>query len=341
MYIYVYVYMYVYIYIYLYTMLVIVTERRAVGLEGRLRIGQGKARQGRCDAWPGVQDVHITVSLTDFVLGLPHPPNHRPSQNAGLWTEHHPVINASKERCSRLCGHSLDCFDVYPGRHGCYMVVGDRHHWEAEGELEAVSNGTGAVSVGSPNPTYTDRVMRGRLDGCAIAPKEAEQEEAEEAEEEDKEGMNGAASMPCSPPVEAEAGQLIFRKVRPDWRGNEATLSFALDVEIGGQRFETGFMPVLLRQGPPQATKALVMLLGMNASGTNVLSSQSSVDDEGNIVANVSEYDPMAFSSFKLLVMPLLPDPAPWPMLCHVVIGSGTNDESEREREREREAESK
>jgi len=32
---------------------------------------------------------------------------------------------------------------------------------------------------------------------------------------------------------------------------------------------------------------------------------------QGNVVVSISKYDPLAFEKLRLLVMPMLPDPAP------------------------------
>ncbi|CAE7359257.1 LRRC15 [Symbiodinium sp. CCMP2592] len=110
--------------------------------------------------------------------------------------------------------------------------------------------------------------------------------------------------------VGVEAGKLPFGLVHPDWAGPTATLSFSLDLEVGGQSFETDFLPITLHRGLPAPTDVLCLLIGEKDASTEVLKSEGSVDGEGNVVITIAEYDPTIFKRLRLLVMPLLPDPA-------------------------------
>jgi len=115
--------------------------------------------------------------------------------------------------------------------------------------------------------------------------------------------------------VEPEPGKslLPFGEVRPDWRAGKATLNFALELEMGGQRFDADFTTIAFHQGPPRPADAMALLLGDHAEaeeGIAVLRSESSVDAEGNILVKLFEYDPKSFRSLRLLVMPMVADPA-------------------------------
>ena len=112
--------------------------------------------------------------------------------------------------------------------------------------------------------------------------------------------------------MKTEGGQLNFGKIEPDWGNGAVTLSFNLDVRIGGLQFNSHVTPISLRQGPPRLTDVLAVLLGMKDKGTSVLSSHFTVDGQGRIVIKVPRYDPSSFESLRLVVMPILSDPASW-----------------------------
>ena len=238
-----------------------------------------------------MHDLRIEVGLTDFVLGIPRPPGHRDgcnSQDAKLWTAFHPLANATEDFCSRHCANSLHCFETYPGANGCFMVLGDRACWEA-----------GSLNTSQGVEDRADRRLRGRLGGCRLS--QAEEDEADVG-----------TAMQCGQAADAKLGRLAFGLIRPDWAGSVATLSFSLDLQIGEQRFEADFTPIALHRGPPRPSDALSLLLGENDSGTVVLGSKASVDSLGRVVVSISEYDPAAWKSLRLLVMPMVADPATW-----------------------------
>ncbi|CAE7378922.1 unnamed protein product, partial [Symbiodinium sp. CCMP2456] len=252
----------------------------------------------------GVQDLHIQVEVTDVVVGLPRLAGRDPdcsSQSAELWTTYHGEAEPSEELCSRVCANSLTCFTSYPGANGCFALVGKRSCWELPqtrdiGEVNASLQG--ADSSSGQLPTWrAERHLRGRLSG----------------------GRRKENETPVGQMVAVEAGKLAFGVVQPDWAGPAATLSFSLDLEVGGQSFETDFVPITLHRGLPAPNDVLCLLIGEKDAGSEVLKPEGKVDSQGNAVVTISEYDPTVFKSLRLLVMPLLPDPdlrANWSEWC-------------------------
>ncbi|CAE6963622.1 Lingo4 [Symbiodinium sp. CCMP2592] len=241
----------------------------------------------------GLQDFRFEVQLADFLLGLPRPRSHGPAALGQLWTTYNDRPNATEQSCSADCGHDLACLESYVGPGGCYAVLADRKGLES-GDLP--QNLSTSLKAAEQNLT-------GRLSGCRLE----EVRVAGEAEE----AKRGKTTQ-CSDEVEMKPGQLQlpFGRVQPDWAFRLATLSFALELETGGQKFEAEATPISFRQGTPPPSDAMAMLVGQNASGSFVLKTESSLDVQGNVVISVSKYDPLAFDTLRLLVMPMLPDPA-------------------------------
>ncbi|CAE7225085.1 vasn [Symbiodinium sp. CCMP2592] len=241
----------------------------------------------------GVQDFRFEVQLADFLLGLPRPRSRGPGALGQLWTTYRDRPNATVQSCSADCGHDLACLESYVGPGGCYAVLADRKGLEA-GDLP--QNLSTSLKAAEQNLT-------GRLSGCRLEEVRA----AGEAEE----AKRGKTTQ-CRDDVEMKPGQLhlFFGRVQPDWAFHLATLSFALQLETGGQKFEAEATPISFRQGTPPPSDAMAMLIGQNRSGSFVLKTESSLDVQGNVVISVSKYDPLAFDTLRLLVMPMLPDPA-------------------------------
>ncbi|CAE7039634.1 LRRC15 [Symbiodinium sp. CCMP2592] len=237
----------------------------------------------------GEDTLQVEVGLADFTVSLPRAPSAQkanPKSNAELWTSYEPHLGATEALCSKLCADSLHCFRSYPGAAGCYPVLGDRESWEGS-EL-------GESQTEQKPPGYEKR-LRGQLDGCRLDSGKPDE---------------GTASTTRCGQVKTEGGRLNFGEIQPDWGNGAATLSFNLDVRIGGLHFDSHVTPISLQQGPPRVTDVLAVLLGVKENGTSVLRSQGTVDDQGGIVINVSRYDPSSFQSLRLLVMPVVSDPA-------------------------------
>ncbi|CAE7694050.1 LINGO4 [Symbiodinium sp. CCMP2592] len=234
-------------------------------------------------------------SLPGSVFSIPEgqPRSHGPAAVGQLWTTYWDRPNATEESCSADCAHDLACLESYVGPGGCYAVLADRKGLES-GDLS--ENLPSSVKAAEQNLT-------GRLSGCRLEEVRA----AGEAEE----AKRGKTTQ-CRDDVEMKPGQLqlFFGRVQPDWAFHLATLSFALKLETGGQKFEAEATPIFFRQGTPPPSDAMAMLVGHNASGSFVLKTESSLDVQGNVVISVSKYDPLAFDTLRLLVMPMLPDPA-------------------------------
>ncbi|CAE7819905.1 Herc2, partial [Symbiodinium sp. CCMP2456] len=234
--------------------------------------------------------LQLEVGLAEFTVGLPraasaHKPN--PNSSAELWTSYEPHLGATDTLCAELCANSLHCFHSYPAAAGCYLVLGDRESWEVS-DLEPGTE--------PERPSGYDKRLLGQLDGCRL---------------DGKTDKGTVATARCGQ-VKTEGGRLNFSEVQPDWGNGAATLSFNLNVQIGGLHFDSHVTPISLRQGPAQVTDVLAVLLGVKDNGTSVLGSQGTVDGQGRIVIKVSRYDPSAYESLRLLVMPILSDPASW-----------------------------
>ena len=65
---------------------------------------------------------------------------------------------------------------------------------------------------------------------------------------------------------------------------------------------------VVLRRGAPVAMDVLVSLVGHSSSQQEEIPCNGSVTDEGNLVVQVSEYDPMTYKLLTLVIVPILAD---------------------------------
>ena len=199
-----------------------------------------------------------------------------------------PLVAATNESiCSTRCSDSLDCFAHFVGHTGCFFALSN-HSWLEEYQEHAKYPLSALVAK--------DRKISGYLTGCILK------------------NASDVGAGPCTEPPAAEKELLRFGKIRPDWRKNSATLSFALQVEVGGQRFEAEFAAIQLRQGLPLPIDAMGVLLGARSSDASIVQVQSEtvIDDLGGVTVNISKFDPMNFSTMRLLVMPLLPDRVSW-----------------------------
>ena len=209
------------------------------------------------------------MQLADFLLGLPRPRSHGPGAVGQLWTAYSDRPNATEESCSAYCEHDLACLESYVGPRGCYAVLADRKGLES-GDLP--ENLFGAVKAAGQS-------LRGRLSGCRL-------EEARAAGEAEEAKRGKTTQSQCSDDVEMKPGQLQlpFGRVQPDWASRLATLSFALELETGGQKFESEVTPIFIRQGMPPPIDSMAMLMGQNGSGTFVLTTESSLDVQADVL---------------------------------------------------------
>ena len=65
---------------------------------------------------------------------------------------------------------------------------------------------------------------------------------------------------------------------------------------------------MVLRRGAPVAMDVLVSLIGQTSSEEKVVPCEGSVTNEGNLILQISEYDPMEIVSLSLVVVPILAD---------------------------------
>ena len=186
-----------------------------------------------------------------------------------LWTAYSDHSNATEESCSAYCEHDLACLESYVGPRGCYAVLADRKGLESD---DLPENLFGAVKAAGQS-------LRGRLSGCQLG-------EARAAGEAEEAKRGKTTQSQCSDDVEMKPGQLQlpFGRVQPDWASRLATLSFALELETGGQKFESEVTPIFIRQGMPPPSDSMAMLMGQNGSGTFVLTTESSLDVQADVL---------------------------------------------------------
>ncbi|CAE7882774.1 unnamed protein product, partial [Symbiodinium necroappetens] len=195
----------------------------------------------------GEEALQLEVGLAEFTVGLPraasaHKPN--PNSSAELWTSYEPHRGATDTLCAELCANSLRCFHSYAAAAGCYLVLGDRESWEVS-DLEPGTE--------PERPSGYDKRLLGQLDGCRL---------------DGKTDKGTVATARCGQ-VKTEGGRLNFSEVQPDWGNGAATLSFNLNVQIGGLHFDSHVTPISLRQGPAQVTDVLAVLLGVKGNVTS------------------------------------------------------------------------
>ena len=229
----------------------------------------------------GTSDLDVQVSLADFVLGLPVQ-LHDNVSDAVLWTAFDPRSDADEGTCSRQCKERLDCFANYLGHNGCFFALGNHKVLES-------GRATGWHSLRTSN-----RKLSGHISGCVVN------------------DTDSRILSTCGKPVSPENTVLHFGKIRPDWRSKSATLSLALQLEVGGQRFDSEVEQVVLHQGSPAAIDAIGVVLGELSGSNQTVEVRSStfVDGLGQITIKLFPYDPLNYTSMRVLLMPLLPDRA-------------------------------
>eukprot|EP00438_Fugacium_kawagutii_P014628 Skav234629 [mRNA] locus=scaffold171:255945:263214:- [translate_table: standard] len=223
---------------------------------------------------PEGDNFSVRVILADFFLNLPLPPE--TDARSALWTRFQPELGANDTTCSLHCQHSLDCFDYFVTESGCLFVWGNHTDTTAKADTPWSSE-LSAKGV---------RKLTARLSGCASATGECSASDADAAD-----------------------GSVSFN-VRPDWRGQDATMTFELVLEVGGQTFTAEAGIIQLHKGYPIPNDAIGVLLVNSAEGTKTMEPNITTDLLGNVIVNVSHYDPFKVSNVTLVVMPVLPDPA-------------------------------
>ena len=222
----------------------------------------------------------IEVTLTDFVLKFPLKAEEHENQGEELWTTFEEMNSCYETTCQMKCHHKLHCFTYFFSDSGCFFVLGNRR------KLESSTGWAWSSALSS------ERKLSGEFRGCRQA---------------------DPAAMGKCPRVEKSDGSyglLQFRNIRPDWRGSLANLGFVLTLNVGGQHFASDTGSVQLRRGFPVPNEVIGILLA-EADGHYQLIDTSFWIDGGEVVVNVSKFDPANFSTLNLSVLPLLPDPVP------------------------------
>ncbi|CAE7503906.1 PRPF4B, partial [Symbiodinium sp. CCMP2456] len=218
-----------------------------------------------------VETFNVTVALTDFFLGLPVSRNDTPP-DIDEWT-----VFARVDSCEEACSHDMNCLMHFPARVGCFMAYND-HRARESGQVSPLLEAAGARSLSAV------------LTGCQIK-------------------ANGTCGF-----SHATQRVLRFENVRPDWTHKEGSLDFALALEVGEQRFDAVTATVQLHRGIPDASDVISQVLiesgGMpDADSTmKTLSNTAFVDSEGDLVIQISKYDPTQLLSMHLVVMPVIAD---------------------------------
>ncbi len=231
----------------------------------------------------------IEVTLTDFVFNFPLKAEKHEERGKELWTQFDPVNSSNEATCRTKCHRKPTCFDFFVSDHGCFFIEGNTTKLESH-----VSNiSTGWTWSSTSSSLSHSRQVSGEFHGCTQISETSELGRC----------PNGMVNTD---------GVLQFRGIRPDWRGNSANLAFTLTLHVGGQRFASEVQSIQLRHGPPIANDVLGVLLAQENSQIKLIKTNLWVDSAGNVVVNVSRFNPSNITTLNLSVMPLLPDPVPW-----------------------------
>ena len=232
----------------------------------------------------------MEVTLADFFLGLPVRHSMSPPAQVMQWTVFHRSAGASEQFCAATCEHMLDCLTHFLGHDGCFFAF--HNHTRRESELSENLSTVGLEPA-------ANRSLGGRLLGCKLRDSRPDVGEA------------GLCAM-----TKSVDQRLYFGVVNPDWRGNTARLSLAVTLDVGGQHFQSESSVMDLKRGFPLVSDSFACLLGEPTdqfAGTQVMQIAASIQEQGDILLTVYEFDPQAIKSLRLILLPMLPDRASCP----------------------------
>ena len=179
------------------------------------------------------------------------------------------------------CRADPDCLAAFKGYGGCYFA---RHNHSAQDQsCEKIGVGTGDEA---------GQVYNVNVHGCVSSP-----------------SAKVPSSQCHSSAFEVKRGKTDFGVVKPDWKGgSKASLEFEMFLVSGSQRLSSEKTVIRLRRDIPMVMDVLVHLAGYSAGGETEISATGSVTAEGNVVLNISQYDPQEQEGLRLVVVPILPD---------------------------------
>ena len=232
----------------------------------------------------GSDDFMIEVTLTDFVFNFPRKAEEYEDQGQELWTTFEELNSINETTCRSKCHNKLHCFNYFVSDAGCFFIEGNTTKLENH-----VSNISSISWSSRSSSLYSSRQISGEFVGCR---------------------QTSETSGRC-PNGKDLNGLLRFEGISPDWRGSLANLGFTLNLDVGGQHFAAESQQIQLRRGVPFANDVIGCLLAEgNDQQTKIIETNLWID-AGNVVVNVSKFDPENITALKLSVMPLLPDPVP------------------------------
>ena len=233
----------------------------------------------------GSDDFMIEVTLTDFVFNFPRKAEEYEDQRQELWTTFEESNSINETTCRSKCHNKLHCFNYFVSDAGCFFIEGNRTQLESH-----VSNISSISWSSRSSSLYSSRQISGEFVGCR---------------------QTSETSGRC-PNGQDLNGLLRFEGISPDWRGSLANLGFTLNLDVGGQHFGSDSQLIQLRRGIPFANDVIGCLLAEDNDHRIKIIETNLWIDSGNVVVNVSKFDPENITALKLSVMPLLPDPVPW-----------------------------
>lgn len=77
-------------------------------------------------------------------------------------------------------------------------------------------------------------------------------------------------------------------------------------------RFQSESGSLNLHQGLPVPSDAFAQLLAFGDSGAKLIETETYIDDSGNVIVEIPEYDPLEIKSMELSLLPMLPDRVSW-----------------------------
>ncbi len=179
------------------------------------------------------------------------------------------------------CRADPDCLAAFKGHGGCYFA--HHNHSAQDRSCEKIGVGTGDEA---------GQVYNFEVHGCVGSP-----------------SAKAPSSQCHSSAFEVKRGRMDFGVVKPDWKGGlEASLELEMFLVSGSQRLSSERVVIRLRRDIPMVTDVLVHLAGCSAGGETEINATGSVTAEGNVVLNISQYDPLELEGLRLVVVPILPD---------------------------------
>lgn len=223
---------------------------------------------------PLTKDVEVTVILTEFHLSLPvrHDVHDQHPSGIAEWTAFQKNNNSNASWCHHECDDSPDCLTAFPGGEGCFYAQNDHKKRQVP-------------SSNTPANMAESRKISGTLTGCTS-----------------QTSNDRCATVP------AKADELSFGEVSPDWHGSFARLSLNMILDVGEMNFTSDYATIDLHQGLPQVTEVITYVVARTSDGKELTVDVRSFTDSGDVMVNLSTYDPLEIISMDLIILLVLPD---------------------------------